>query len=162
MKYRQILLLFVVTWTLSACAVFQPVQLPVGTSEAEVIAKLGRPTSRIPDGEQHLLEYSHNPWGQAIDMARFDKHNRLLSYEQVLTLEKFATIKLGQSTKTEVLRTIGHPSESMYLSRLQLEVWTYPYKEHGIWDSEMNVHFDNNGVVKMMLNGPDPRFQARY
>ena len=126
-----------------------------------MIAKLGQPTARIPDGEQHLLEYSHNPWGQAIDMARFDRNNRLLSYQQVLTVEKFSSIKIGLSTKADVLRAIGHPSETMYLSRLQLEVWSYPYKEDSVWDSLMSVHFDNNGIVKMMQNGPDPRFEAK-
>lgn len=158
MKYRQIALLFVVAWTLSACAVFQPVQLPVGASETEVIAKLGRPSARIPDGSQHLLEYSRNPWGQEIYMARFGADNRLISYEQVLTVEKFATIKPSVATKADVLRTVGHPSETMYLSRQQLEVWTYPYKEYGVWNSEMNIHFDNAGIVRKMENGQDLRF----
>ena len=92
-------------------------------------------------------------------MARFDRSGRLASYEQVLTIEKFATIKPGIATKDDVLRTVGHPSETSYLSRLQLEVWSYPYKEAGVWNSVMHVHFDNNGVVKMMQNAQDMRFE---
>jgi hypothetical protein len=143
---------------LGACAIFTPVKLVPGETEAEVVAKLGRPSARIPDGSQHLLEYSRNPWGQEIYMARFGADNRLISYEQVLTVEKFATIKPGVATKADVLRTVGHPSETMYLSRQQLEVWTYPYKEYGVWNSEMNIHFDNAGIVRKMENGQDLRF----
>jgi hypothetical protein len=139
--------------------VFTPVKLDVGESESSIIAKLGQPTARISDGNQHLLEYSRNPWGQAIDMARIDSDGRLISYEQVLTTEKFATIKPGISTKADVLRTIGHPSETTYLSRQQLEVWSYPYKEQGVWNSIMHVHFDNAGIVRRMENGQDLRFE---
>ena len=143
---------------LSACAAFQPVTLMPGETEAEVVSKLGRPTARIPDGNGFVLEYNRTPWGQATNMARFDGNGRLISYEQVLTVEKFATIKPGISTKMDVLRTIGHPSETMYLSRQQLEVWTYPYKEYDAWNSLMHVHFDNNGIVNKMENGQDLRF----
>lgn len=158
MKYRRIASIFVVTWALSACAMLQPVQLMPGESESQVIAKLGRPIARMPDGKQHLLEYSRNPWGQEIYIARFDQNNRLISYEQVLTVEKFATIKPGVTSKTDVLRTFGHPSQTVYFSRLQLEAWTYPYKEYGVWNSEMNIYFDNNGIVKKTENGQDLRF----
>ncbi len=143
---------------LSACAVFAPVTLAPGETEAEVIAKLGRPTARIPDNNGFLLEYTRNPWGQATDMARFGNDGRLISYEQVLTAEKFAAIKPGISTKQDVLRTIGHPSETAYLSRQELEVWSYPYKEHGLWNSIMHVHFDKTGLVNRMENGQDLRF----
>lgn len=158
MKSSQTAILGGLLLMLSACAALMPPPINVGEPEASVVAKLGRPTARIPDSNGYLLEYSRNPWGQAIDMARFDNDGRLISYEQVLTMEKFATIKPGVSTKTEVLRTIGHPSETSYLPRLQLEVWTYPYKENGVWNSMMHVHFNNNGTVNKMENGPDLRF----
>ncbi|MFC7296906.1 outer membrane protein assembly factor BamE domain-containing protein [Herminiimonas aquatilis] len=158
MKSSQTAILGGLLLMLSACAALMPPPINVGEPEASVVAKLGRPTARIPDSNGYLLEYSRNPWGQAIDMARFDDDGRLISYEQVLTMEKFATIKPGVSTKTEVLRTIGHPSETSYLPRLQLEVWTYPYKESGVWNSMMHVHFNNNGTVNKMENGPDLRF----
>lgn len=142
----------------SACAVFQPVALNPGETEAEVVAKLGRPSFRMPDGNGFVLEYNRNPWGQAINMARFDGAGRLITYEQVLTVEKFATIKPGVADKSYVLRTIGHPSETSWLSRQQLEVWTYPYKEQGVWNSLMHVHFDKNGIVNKLENGQDLRF----
>lgn len=158
MNYVQKAILSGLALLLTACAALIPPPVQVGETEAQVIAKRGQPTARIPDVNGYLLEYTRNPWGQAIDMARFDRDGRLVSYEQVLTTEKFATIKPGVSTKTDVLRTIGHPSETSYLPRLQLEVWSYPYKEAGVWNSVMHVHFNNNGIVNKMENGPDLRF----
>lgn len=158
MKYLRIASFFAALTLLSGCAVFRPVHLNIGESEANVIAKLGQPTARIPDGEQHLLEYSHNPWGQAIYMARIGSNGRLVSYQQVLTIQKFATIKPGISTQTDVLHTIGHPSEIMRLARRGLTVWSYPYKEQDVWNSVMSVYLNDAGIVRMMENGPDPRF----
>jgi hypothetical protein len=143
---------------LGACAALQPPTLNPGETEAEVVSKLGRPSARMSDGKGFVLEYNRNPWGQAINMARFDQNGRLVSYEQVLTVEKFATIKPGVADKSYVLRTIGHPSETSWLSRQELEVWTYPYKEYDAWNSLMHVHFDKNGIVKKMENGQDLRF----
>ncbi|WP_076591572.1 outer membrane protein assembly factor BamE domain-containing protein [Herminiimonas arsenitoxidans] len=159
MKYSQKAILGGLLLMLSACAVLMPPPISVGEPEASIVAKLGRPSARIEERNGYLLEYTRNPWGQATDMARFDRNGNLVSYEQVLTVEKFATIKPGIATKEDVLRTVGHPSETSYLSRLQLEVWSYPYKEAGVWNSVMHVHFDNNGIVKMMQNGQDLRFE---
>lgn len=159
MKYGQKAILGGLLLMLGACASFMPPPINIGEPESSVVSKLGQPTSRIEDKNGYLLEYTRNPWGQATNMARFDRSGRLISYEQVLTVEKFATIKPGIATKDDVLRTIGHPSETSYLSRLQLEVWSYPYKEAGVWNSVMHVHFDNNGVVKMMQNAQDMRFE---
>lgn len=159
MKYSQKAILCGLLLMLSACAALMPPPISVGEPEASVVAKLGRPSARIEDRNGYLLEYTRNPWGQATDMARFDRNGNLVSYEQVLTVEKFATIKPSIATKEDVLRTVGHPSETSYLSRLQLEVWSYPYKEAGVWNSVMHVHFDNNGIVKMMQNGQDLRFE---
>jgi hypothetical protein len=158
MKYADKTAAIVAALALAGCAALAPPQLTVGEPEAEVLAKLGRPTASIPDGKDHLLEYNRNPWGQATYMARIDENGRLVSYQQVLTSEKFATIKPGVSTKTDVLRTVGHPSETSYLPRQQLEVWTYPYKEQGVWNSMMHIHFDRAGIVQRTENGMDLRF----
>jgi hypothetical protein len=158
MKYGIHALLATLLLTLNACVILRSPPVAIGEPEAEVIAKLGNPTARLRDGPEQLLEYARGPWGQQTYMARISPEGKLTSYEQVLTLQKFATLKPGEATKADVLRTIGHPSETSYLSLSQLEVWSYPYKESGAWDSIMHVHFDNNGTVRMMQNGPDPRF----
>jgi hypothetical protein len=158
MKFLPHTLFAVILATLAGCAVFSPASVNVGESETEVITKLGQPTHRYQDGNNQLLEYAKGPWGQRTYMARLDPDGKLISYEQVLTNQKFGMIKVGEATKTDVLHTIGAPSETSYLSLSELEVWSYPYKESEAWNSLMHVHFDNAGIVRKMLNGPDPRF----
>ncbi|MBC7499627.1 MAG: hypothetical protein H7315_03895 [Herminiimonas sp.] len=142
----------------SGCTVFAPVAMNPGEPEQTVLAKLGTPTGRYADGPDHLLEYARAPFGQQTYMARIGADGKLVSYEQVLTAQKFARIKAGQSGKDDVLRIIGGPRETEFLSLSQLEVWSYAYKESGVWDSLMHVHFDRAGVVQKMMNGPDPLF----
>ncbi|WP_334188481.1 hypothetical protein [Noviherbaspirillum sp.] len=143
---------------LQGCAILHSGTITPGETEAQVIAKLGQPTNRYKDEKGGLLEYARGPWGQQTYMARIGPDGRVTSFEQVLTLQKFATITPGQANKKDVLHTIGAPSDTSYLSLSDLEVWSYPYKESDVWNSLMHVHFDRNGVVQKMMNGPDPRF----
>jgi outer membrane protein assembly factor BamE (lipoprotein component of BamABCDE complex) len=142
---------------LAGCALIPPTQLPAGTSEQDVIAQLGQPTHRYRTGTDEVLEYMHGPWGQTTYMARFGADHRLISYQQVLNSQTFATLAPGKTTKQDVLLTIGAPSTTSFLSLSQLEVWSYPYREANVWDSIMHVHFDRNDIVQRMENGPDPR-----
>jgi len=66
---------------------------------------------------------------------------------------------LNESTKADVLRTVGTPSETSWLSLPQLEVWSYRYKENGVWNSMMHIHFDRAGIVRKMENGRDPLYE---
>jgi hypothetical protein len=143
---------------LAGCTVFSGQPVDVGTPEADLIARLGTPTARYPVASGHLLEYRRGPWGQQTYMARIGTDGRLQSYEQVLTLQKFGSIRIDHDNKEDVLRTIGAPSETTYFSRVQREVWSYPYKESGVWNSLMSVYFDNAGIVRKLENGPDPKF----
>ncbi|MFM9433731.1 hypothetical protein ACFDR9_000775 [Janthinobacterium sp. CG_23.3] len=146
---------------LGACAGFGgPPPMP-GEPRAAVEAKQGRPTAVYPAGEDTLLEYATGPFGQYTYMARIGPDGLLKSYGQVLTAEKYAAIKVGVATKQDVLRIIGGPAETSYLSWQKLEVWSYRYKESGVWDSMMHVHFDGNGVVHSLMNGPDPLKEER-
>lgn len=134
----------------------------VGEPLAAVTAKLGQPTASYPalDGGQ-MLEYATAPFGQFTWMAHIGADGRMRSYEQVLTGEKFATIKVDQATKSDVLRTIGRPAERSRVRLRNYEVWSYRYREAGAWNSLMHVHFDEAGVVRQMMNGPDPMFEVR-
>lgn len=158
MKFAVRLLLIGFLAALQGCSILIPAQVNVGDTEAQVIAKRGQPTHRYQDGEDHLLEYATGPWGQATYMARISADGRVISFEQVLTSQKFASIRIGEATKDDVLRTVGAPSDTSYLALSDLEVWSYPYKENGVWNSLMHIHFDKSGIVRKVLNGPDPRF----
>lgn len=141
---------------LNSCATWWKPPVQPGQTEAEVIARLGRPTHVYQDGASRLLEYMHGRMGQTTEMARIGPDGRLVSYAQVLTVEMFATIKTGEANKETVLRTIGAPSETAFYRGSQLEAWSYPYKESGVWDSMMSVYFDKAGIVRKLENGPDP------
>ncbi len=144
---------------LGACA-SRPAPNP-GDPADVVQTKLGTPTSVYADGAGRALEYATGPMGQYTWMARLGPDGRLTSYEQVLTGEKFATIKIDQATKEQVLRTIGRPAERSRVAMQNYEVWSYRYKEAGVWNSMMHVHFDEQGVVRQMMNGPDPMYEPR-
>jgi hypothetical protein len=149
--------------SLTACAPLLRVTPPLGSPLAEVQAKLGTPRAvyRNPDGSQ-VLEYAGQPMGQFQHMATVGADGRLAAYEQVLTSEKFATVKIGRWTRDDILRTFGHPAETSRVAFHDYEVWSYRYKEAGVWNSMMHVHFDQGGIVQQMLNGPDPMYDDRF
>lgn len=146
---------------LGGCASLSGPPLLAGDSIATVKLKLGEPTATYSAGPEQLLEYATGPMGQSTWMAHIGADGRLTLLEQVLTGEKFATIKVGAATHEDVLRTIGRPAEKSYLPLRDFEVWSYRYKEAGVWNSMMHVHFDRSGVVRMMQNGPDPMYDDR-
>ncbi|MEO7497002.1 MAG: outer membrane protein assembly factor BamE [Massilia sp.] len=152
---------FVGALLLAGCATLGRTPPLVGDSVDAVRAKFGQPTAvyALPDGQ--VLEYASGPMGQFTWMARIGADGRMRSFEQVLTGEKFATIKPGVATKDQVLRTIGRPAEVSRVALRNYEVWSYRYKENGVWNSMMHVHFDANGVVGLMLNGPDPMYEEK-
>ena len=146
---------------MAGCAALQRNVPAVGDPLPTVIAKFGQPTAIYPAPGGQLLEYATGPFGQATYMARMGPDSRLAAFEQVLTSEKFATLQIGKATREDVLHTLGRPAERSYLALPDLEVWSYRYKESGVWNSMMHVHFDRAGVLRMMLNGPDPMYEEK-
>jgi hypothetical protein len=149
--------------SVTACAPLVRIAPPVGAPLAEVNARLGQPRAAypLPDGGQ-VLEYAGQPMGQFQYMATIGADGRLVSYEQALTSEKFANIKIGRTNKDDILRNFGHPAETSRVAFHNYEVWSYRYKEAGVWNSMMHVHFDEQGIVRQMLNGPDPMYDDRF
>ena len=146
---------------LSGCAGLLRTAPSVGDPLATVTAKFGQPTAIYPAPGGQVLEYATGPFGQYTFMARMGPDGRLAGFEQVLTGEKFATLNIGTATKDDVLRTLGRPAERSYLALPDLQVWTYRYRESGVWNSMVHVHFDRAGVLRMMQNGPDHMFEEK-
>lgn len=146
---------------LSGCAGLMRTMPSPGDPVPTVVAKFGQPTATFNDAGGQVLEYAFGPMGQQTWMARFSPDGRLTSFEQVLTGQKFATIKIDVATKEDVLRILGRPAERSYLALPDLTVWSYRYKENDVWNSMMHVHFNRAGVVKMMQNGPDPMYEEK-
>src|ERR1019366_9984862 len=133
--------------SLNSCANWGKAPIHPGQIESEVVASLGQPTHVYPDGASHLLEYMHGRMGQTTYLARIGPDGKLVSYDQVLTSQMFGTIRIGEADKDKVLRTVGAPSETRFYTLSQLEAWSYPFKESGVWDSLMSVYFDKTGIV---------------
>lgn len=143
---------------LAGCAsLLQPPVTP-GQSEEQVLSRLGAPSNTYQDGNTRLFEYAAGAFGQYQYMARIGPDHRLLSYQQVWTLENFRAIRVKQDTKQDVLVRVGRPTEVTRYARIPFEAWNYGFKESGVWNSEMTVYFDDAGVVQKVENGPDPRF----
>lgn len=136
---------------------FAPPPAP-GTPEQGVLSRYGKPTAIYQDGETALWEYSDGYWSQETNMARMSKDHRLLSWEQVRTDAKFATITIGKSTANDVLKTVGKPTETSEIYQNNYKVWSYRYKQDDVWDSMMHVMFDDNGIVQKMEVGRDPQY----
>jgi hypothetical protein len=140
-------------------SIFNPYPRP-GATEQEVVARMGAPAHRYHDGDASLLEFPGGEFGQETFMARMGPDGRLAVFEQVRTAEKFASLHLNQSDKDDVLKTVGTPSETAWLALAQREVWSYRYKESGVWNSMMHIHFDRDGVVRKIESGRDPLFEG--
>ena len=153
------LILSAATLFLAGCAAFSP-PTP-GTPEAEVIARLGKPTQVYTVGNTTLLEYGAGAFGQYSYMASITD-GKLASYTQTWTVENFNAIKIGQDTKQDVLHRVGRPTEVTGFARSPYEVWNYGFKESGVWNSMMSIYFDDNGIVRKKENGPDLRYEPIY
>lgn len=69
--------------------------------------------------------------------------------------DSFAPVLLGVTTQDDLLRLLGRPDETSYLQLRDLHVWSYRYKESGVWDSMMHIMMDRQGVVRETMSGPD-------
>ena len=147
---------------LAGCGMLSP-KLSAGTPVADVTARLGQPTATYPDPDGgQVLEYRGQPMGQFQHMARIGADGRLISYDQVLTSDNFARVQVNRWTRDDVLRHFGKPAEMARVRLDDREVWSYRYKQDGLWNSMMNVYFNARGIVIRMQNTPDPVLDERY
>lgn len=142
---------------LSACAT--PAQLPPGTARAQVIERFGAPQARHPlPGGGERLEYGGGPLAQETWMVDLDAAGGVTAARQVRTGENFARLRLGIDRAEVVQREFGTPWRIERYPLSGLTAWMYPYKEAGVWNSMMAIHFDDAGQLVRVENGPDPRF----
>lgn len=146
---------------LTGCVGLMRTAPSIGDPVEVVKAKFGQPTAVYPAPSGQVFEYATGPLGQFTWMAHIGADGKLSAFEQVLSAEGFGKIKIDSATKQDVLHTLGRPAEHSYLALPDLEVWSYRYKESGVWNSMMHVHFNRAGIVKMMQNGPDPMYEEK-
>ena len=140
---------------LGACATLQPPTATPGQTEAEVLARLGTPTSRytLPAGAQRL-EYATGPYGRTTLMVDLGPDGRVTASQQVLTEANFAKVRDGMR-RDEVLLLLGRPADKAgeYMNR-QTWSWRYPTYECQ-W---ARITFEPDGRVRGGASFlPDPR-----
>lgn len=130
----------------------------IGGDAAAVQAQFGPPRESYPlDGGTRWL-YPTQPYGQFTYAADFDASGRLVSFRQILTTLDFAQIRVGTSTQQDVLRMFGKPEETAYFRLMDRQVWSYRFKQEGVWPSLMHFYFDRDGIVRLTQISPDPMY----
>jgi hypothetical protein len=155
------LAIMVVLLGTAGCAALRRTPPVPGDTREAVLAKFGKPTALYPAPSGEVIEFAFGPMGQQTWMARMGPDGRLVLFEQVLTADKFGTLKIDAATKADVLRTVGRPAEESYLDLPDLEVWSYRYREGDVWNSMMHLHFNRSGILTKMLNAPDPMYEYK-
>jgi len=145
----------------AGCAGLMRTPPVAGDTREAVLAKFGKPTAVYPAPPGEVIEFAFGPMGQQTWMARMGPDSRLVQFEQVLTADKFGTLKIDAATKADVLRAVGRPAEKSHLDIPDLEVWSYRYREGDVWNSMMHLHFNRSGILTKMLNTPDPMYEYK-
>jgi len=142
-----------------------------GTPLAEVEERYGHPSYICPqadadananatnDGTQRLI-WSRQPNGQAAWAVTVTPDGRIRTIEAVLTDAAFQRLHAGMTV--EQLRcTFGPPAIIATLGRGETRrtIWSYRYREAGVWNSLMHVYLDDHNQVERFHSGPDPMFE---
>jgi hypothetical protein len=153
---RTLLPLALTAFWLAGCST--PAQVADGTEQAAVLARVGTPAERhkLAAGERWV--YPLGGLNQETWMVDLDPAGRVANVQQVLDMKHFMRVKVDVDTMADVRRELGPPRLVRSFSRVQLTAWLYAYRENGLWNSEMAIYFDPQGIVRKVENGPDPRF----
>jgi hypothetical protein len=156
-RLRRLLLLLLAAALLAACAT--PDNSLLGADRAAVLSRQGEPAQRfaLPTGGERWL-YPLGGLQQFVWAVDFDSAGRVVAVTQVRTGENFGRVRIGVDTEADILREFGQPRLKVPFSRIGLVAWLYPYVDSGVWNLEMGIYFDAQGIVRRVESGPDPRF----
>ena len=155
---RRLVAPFVVLFgVLAGCAT--PDSSLVGTDSTAVLTRHGSPaeTFRLADGGERWL-YPLGGLQQYVWAVDFDAAGRVARVTQLRTAANFGRVRVGIDTEDDVRREFGAPRLMMPFSRVGLVAWMYPFVEDRVWNQEMAIYFDPQGIVRRVESGPDPRF----
>jgi hypothetical protein len=134
--------------SLGGCAYYGANLRPGISTEAQVIHDMGTPAEVYddPDGSK-LLAFPRGPLGEQTYIAKMSADGRLQRLEQVLNEDHFGRIVPGRTTKEEVRRLIGPPTETMEFPRLNQVAWTYRFRDAYNRTADFSVMLDPSGLV---------------
>jgi hypothetical protein len=144
---------------LAGCAGYGPGDLPAGTTEAALRARMGEPTDVLPRaGGARSLEYARGPYGKHTFRVELDSAGRVVGWRQILNEADFEALPPGVPAD-EVRERLGRPSETRVGWRGVGEVWSYRYdwlnscRWFQVWLVE--------GRVREAAYAPDPACEER-
>ena len=127
--FPAVLLLAGSAW-LAGCTSFGGAGLVPGqATEAEVVAKMGRPAQvlRKPDGSQALY-FSRLPEGRQIFMASIGPDGVLQKIEPTLDYAHINRIKSGVTTASQAREILGPPYSAYKAPFKNVDVWEYQWQ----------------------------------
>jgi hypothetical protein len=155
------LLVCAVLAVLTGCA-SEPTNLPLGTSRAEALQRLGPPTAVYPlPGGGERLQYSRAPAGFEVNDVDLDAAGRVVSVRQVLADQAFdrdIQPGVGVWREADVLRTYGRPFEITRVSSFDGVIWSWHYKSMNT-RRLLYIYIDPQGVVTRYHTGDDLEFE---
>lgn len=160
-------------------------QLPEGTQYANILQKYGKPTVQCDETPHTLRVWSQQPMGYFAWLGIFNEDEELLGMQQMLSDAMFAQLEANISNSTlyasfsqtdnQMFETIeqekvswdqdavwchfgppGRQSKAPYIGKT-MPVWSYRYKQNGVWPMMMNIFFNENGQVHALQRSMDPR-----
>lgn len=144
---------------LASCA--DPARIPAGISRADVLQKVGKPTSVYAMGPIERLQYSRAPMGTEVTNIDVDSSGKVVSVVQMLDEARFGyDIKVGAWREPDVLRNYGRPEEISRVASFDGTVWQWRYlasNSHRL----LYVYLDPQGVVQRYHVGDDLRYDER-
>ena len=112
---------------IAACAGYAPNNQMIGKNRAAVIAELGVPEREYSSGEFNKLHFPKGAAGLHTYFVYLDKEDKLSRWEQVLTEDRFDSIKAGMSLD-QVIDAIGITRIRSQLAGDRGCVWYYRYQ----------------------------------
>lgn len=147
---------------LGGCASMQ--DIPPGTPLAEVQARHGAPTLScpLPDGSRNLV-WSSQPMGQYAWSTQVTPDGKVGVIEQILTDAAFRRVETGVWDEDRLRCTFGPPADisTVGMPSVRQTVWSYRYRQDGVWNSLMYVYLSDDGIVQRLHPGPDPLYETR-
>jgi hypothetical protein len=144
---------------LAGCAA--PITPGAGFNEA--LSARGTPAVRVtlPAGGERAI-YS-NTFGQFNQVIESDGSGKVVRVYNSLTDDAFAQIRIGQWRAEDVRAAFGRPAETTVVgfAEKRARVWSYRYRQDGVWNSLMHIHFGDDGRVTEFYPGPDQLFEPK-
>lgn len=129
-----------------------------GMSQQEVIARNGTPSRVLPLGAGTRLQYSGQPSGQWAFMVDLDVAGKVVAARQVLNLNEFSKIGLGQWSREDVEREFGRPASVDHVASWAGDIMTYRWL-----DGSQNMYFwvYLDGANRVQRTGQGMEFPVR-